>query len=138
MQKDVFERTHPDSMVPSGGEAVMATVTRAELAEAACLHGAVTKTEARGLVDQCLTTISDALVAGETVGIYGFGSFNVRQKAAQGGGRNPMRPDEAHAIPARRVVVFRAGRGLKNAVDDGMRGSGWVLEAERRATAGSR
>jgi nucleoid DNA-binding protein len=82
--------------------------------------------------------ISNTLVTGEKVEIRGFGSFKVRQKAAQGGGRNPMRPEEPHAIPARRVVVFRASRGLKNAVDDGMRRSGRFLETETRAASGNR
>ena len=48
--------------------------------------------------------ITDALVAGDRVGIKGFGSFAVWQKRAQIG-RNPKRPDEEIVIPARRVVT---------------------------------
>src|SRR5258708_2017666 len=74
-------------------EASMTTVTRADLTEAAAVKGAVEKEEARDRVDQCLATISDALVAGDRVGINGFGSFEVRQKPAQVD-RNPKHLDE--------------------------------------------
>jgi integration host factor subunit alpha len=61
----------------------MTTVTRADLAEAAYPYGLVEKNEAGDLVNQCLATISDTLVAGEKVGINGFGAFTVRQKRAR-------------------------------------------------------
>src|SRR5258708_5404324 len=91
-------------------EASMTTVTRADLTEAAAVKGAVEKEEARDRVDQCLATISDALVAGDRVGINGFGSFEVRQKPAQVD-RNPKHLDEEFVIPARRVVKFSSKPG---------------------------
>src|SRR5258705_131832 len=114
--------------------AAMKTLTRADLAEVAAVKGAVGKEEARDLVDQCLAMISDALVAGEKVGIKGFGSFEVRQKRAQVG-RNPKRPDEEVVIPARRVVKFRASRQvLQEAVNRGpahrsVHGTGGLADA---------
>ena len=98
----------------------MKTVTRADLAETAYLTGGVTRNDARSLIDQCLETISDALVAGDGVLISGFGSFNVRHKRVRIG-QNPRRPDEKHVITARVAVAFRASRGLKETVDGDMR-----------------
>jgi integration host factor subunit alpha len=48
------------------------------------------------------------------VKIPGFGSFNVRDKAARIG-RNPKTGEEAE-ISARRVVSFKASQGLKDAL----------------------
>ena len=67
----------------------MTTVTRADLTEAAYLKCGASREDARDLVDQCLAMISDALVAGDNIGIHGFGSFNVRQRADRTG-RNPQ------------------------------------------------
>src|SRR5882672_7946129 len=100
----------------------MTTVTRADLTEAAHLKCGTSRGDARDLVDQCLAMISDALVAGDNVGIHGFGSFNVWQRRAKVG-RNPKRPDEEVVIPARRAVTFRPSRRvLLDAVDGGARG----------------
>ena len=100
----------------------MTTVTRADLTEAAHLKCGTSRDDARDLVDQCLAIISDALVAGDNVGISGFGSFNVRQRPDRTG-RNPKQPDKEFVIPARRVVTFRASRRvLKAAVNRGLRG----------------
>jgi nucleoid DNA-binding protein len=60
----------------------MTTVTRPDLTEAAYLKCGASRDDAGDLVDQCLAMISDALVAGDRVGIKGFGSFAVRQKRA--------------------------------------------------------
>src|SRR5258708_4536478 len=108
----------------------MKTVTRTELAEAAYRNGGVTRNDARSLVDQCLETITDALVAGDGVLISSFGSFNIRHKRARIG-QNPKRPNEKHVITARGAVVFRASRGLKETVEGGMSGSGRSPEIEK-------
>jgi nucleoid DNA-binding protein len=109
----------------------MTTVTRADLAEAARLGYGVLRNDARDLVDQCLGMISDALVAGDRVGINGFGSFNVRQRPDRTG-RNPKQPDDEIVIPARRVVTFRASRKvLKEAVNRGVRGGPERQSAQR-------
>jgi len=100
----------------------MTTVTRADLTEAAHLKCGISRDGGRDLVDQCLAMICDALVAGDNVGIHGFGSFNVWQRRAKVG-RNPKRPGDEVVIPARRVVRFRASREvLKEAVNRGLRG----------------
>ena len=57
-------------------------------------------------------------VAGEGAGIYGFGSFAVRDKAERPG-RSP-RTLEAAPVRARRVVVFRASKVLKKRIAESL------------------
>ena len=66
-------------------------------------------------VDSVFDSIADTLKAGQEVRIVGFGSFSVtRRKASQG--RNP-RTGEPISIPASNQPKFKAGKGLKDAVN---------------------
>ena len=58
--------------------------------------------------------ITDALVAGEKVQFVGFGSFEVRDRAAKKV-RNPQTGEELMSA-ATKVPVFKAGKALKDAV----------------------
>lgn len=72
------------------------------------------ETDARQIIDALLEDtglIADALAAGESVTIPGFGTFVVKKAAAREG-RNP-KTGESIQIPAHRRVAFRAGKGLK-------------------------
>ena len=57
---------------------------------------------------------SEALQDGDKVQLVGFGSFEVKKRAARTG-RNP-RTKEVVEIPASQVPVFKAGKALKDAV----------------------
>ena len=57
----------------------------------------------------------DALKSGDKVQIIGFGSFEVRDRAARTG-KNPL-TGEAMEIPAAKVPAFKAGRALKDLVN---------------------
>ena len=57
----------------------------------------------------------DALVKGEKVQLVGFGSFEVRKRAARKG-RNPQTKEEIK-IPASKAPVFKAGKALKDLVN---------------------
>ena len=59
-------------------------------------------------------TITAALKEGDKVQLVGFGSFEVKSRAARTG-RNP-RTKEVVEIPASKVPVFKAGKALKDAV----------------------
>ncbi|MXX17318.1 MAG: HU family DNA-binding protein, partial [Gammaproteobacteria bacterium] len=52
---------------------------------------------------------------GDTVSLVGFGTFSVSDRAARSG-RNP-RTGETISIAATRVPKFKAGKGLKDAVN---------------------
>lgn len=75
----------------------------------------MSKKDATKVLDCCLDTITDTLKAGDKVQLVGFGSFDVRERAAREG-RNPQKPEETIKIPATKVPVFKAGRILKDAV----------------------
>lgn len=64
-------------------------------------------------VDAVLDAIAEALAAGEKVHLIGFGTFEVRERAARIA-RNPQ-TGEPVEVPATKVPVFKAGKGLKDA-----------------------
>ena len=66
-------------------------------------------------VDATFDAITAALKSGQEVKIIGFGTFTVAQRAASMG-RNP-RTGEAISIPASKSPKFKAGKGLKDAVN---------------------
>jgi DNA-binding protein HU-beta len=66
-------------------------------------------------VDATFDAITNALKQGDEVKVIGFGNFTVAQRAASTG-RNP-RTGEAIAIAASKSPKFRAGKGLKDAVN---------------------
>ena len=96
----------------------MATVTRADLTEAVREEAGIRRRDAAELVDTLIEAICARLVAGERVGISGFGTFELRDKSERTG-RNPRTGEEA-PILARRVVSFRASAKLRKRVAAGM------------------
>lgn len=75
----------------------------------------LTKTAAGEAVDATFDVIAAALSGGNEVKIAGFGTFVVSERAASEG-RNP-RTGETIKIPAQKAPKFRAGKGLKDAVN---------------------
>ena len=73
-----------------------------------------TKKDADKAVAAVFGAIEDALVKGDKVQLIGFGTFEVRERAAKDG-RNP-RTGETLKIAASKVPAFKAGAALKNAV----------------------
>jgi len=90
-------------------------VNKAELIEAVADKNEMTKAAATRAVDSVLGTITDALVSGDQVTLVGFGTFQVRDRAARVG-RNP-RTGEAIDIKASKIPSFKAGKALKDAVN---------------------
>ncbi len=83
------------------------------IAEVATETG-LAKTDAAKAVDAMLEIITRALKAGREVRLVGFGNFLVATRGAKKG-RNP-RTNEEIDIPASKQPKFRAGKGLKDAV----------------------
>ena len=73
------------------------------------------KADAAKAVDAVFDSITAALAAGEEVRLVGFGTFAVAERAASKG-RNP-RTGEVIDIPASKQPKFKAGKGLKDAVN---------------------
>ncbi len=92
-------------------------MNKSELIEAIAQHAGLTKTDAGKAVDAFTTVVKDALKAGDSIALVGFGTFKVAERAARQG-LNP-RTKEAIKIPAARVPKFTAGKTLKDAVAEG-------------------
>jgi DNA-binding protein HU-beta len=72
-----------------------------------------TKKEADESISAMLAAIKKALKKGESVTLVGFGTFSVSKRKARKG-RNPQ-TGEVIKIAAKKVPVFKAGKGLKDA-----------------------
>ena len=90
-------------------------MNKTELTDAVAEATEITKADAARAVDAVLGTITDTLAGGEQVGIVGFGTFLVRDRAARTG-RNPQTGAEIQ-IAAAKVPAFKPGKALKDAVN---------------------
>jgi len=73
-----------------------------------------TKKDAEKAVSAVLASIEEALSGGEKVQLVGFGTFEIRERAARKG-RNPQTGQEIN-IAAAKVPVFKAGKALRESV----------------------
>lgn len=71
--------------------------------------------DATAALNATLETIQESLRKGEPVSFVGFGTFEVKERAARTG-RNP-RTKQPVEIPASKVPSFKAGKSLKEAVN---------------------
>ena len=90
-------------------------MNKADLIDAVAASANLTKTDAGNAVDAVFDSIGNTLANGDTVSLVGFGTFSVSDRAARSG-RNP-RTGETISIAATRVPKFKAGKGLKDAVN---------------------
>lgn len=93
-------------------------MNKAELIEAVASKSGATKAEVGRIVDALFATdggvIAKALKKGDRVQLTGFGTFEVRKRAARKG-RNPQ-TGETIKIKASKNPVFKAGKSLKDAM----------------------
>ena len=80
-----------------------------EVAKVTC-----SKKEADDAISATIAAIQKALKKGDSVTLVGFGTFKVSKRKARKG-RNPQTGKEIK-IAAKKVPVFKAGKGLKDAV----------------------
>ena len=90
-------------------------MNKTELTDAVAEPTGLTKADAARALEAVLSSISDALAKGEQVGVVGFGTFLVRERAARTG-RNPQTGAEIQ-IAAAKVPAFKPGKALKDAVN---------------------
>ena len=90
-------------------------MNKAELINAVAAATEFSKKDAEAAVTATLEAITSALKDGDKVQLVGFGSFEVKKRAARVG-RNPKTNDTIE-IPASVVPVFKAGKALKDAVE---------------------
>lgn len=89
-------------------------MNKTELIAAIAEKTDLSKKDADAAVSAVLGAITDALKAGDKIQLVGFGTFEVRNRAAKQG-RNP-RTGETMTVPASKVPAFKAGKALKDAV----------------------
>lgn len=89
-------------------------MNKSQLIDAISEQADLTKVVAARALDAVVKAITTALASGEQVSLVGFGTFDVKRRSARTG-RNPKTGDVLH-IPESLVPVFKAGRGLKDAV----------------------
>lgn len=90
-------------------------VNKSELVASVAEAAELTKKDAEKAVNAVFASVQKALVEDDKVQIIGFGTFEVRTRAARKG-RNPQTGDTIE-IPASKNPVFKAGKALKEAVN---------------------
>ena len=91
-------------------------MNKAELIAAIAAKTGDTKKGAEASLNAFVVVITEALREGDKVQLVGFGSFEVRKRAARKG-RNPQTKEEIK-IPASKAPVFKAGKALKDLVNN--------------------
>ena len=89
-------------------------MNKTELVSAVAEKVGMSKKDTDLVINAALDAIAAAMQEGDRVQLVGFGSFEVKKRAARMG-RNP-KTKEAIEIPASRVPVFKAGKALKDKV----------------------
>ena len=89
-------------------------MNKTELAAAVAAKTEMTKKDTEKVVNAVFETVSEMLANGEKVQVVGFGTFEVKERAARTA-KNP-RTRETVSVPATRVPAFKAGQALKNRV----------------------
>ena len=89
-------------------------MTKAEFVNLIAEKGGYTKKDAEKALATVTSAITDALTSGEKLSLVGFGTFEVRERAAKTG-INPLTRATIE-IPAKKVPAFKAGKALKDAV----------------------
>ena len=90
-------------------------MNKSDLIAAMAAKTGETKKSAEASLDAFISTVTESLKKGEKVQLVGFGSFEVRKRAARKG-RNPQTKEEIK-IPASKEPVFKAGKALKDLVN---------------------
>ena len=89
-------------------------MNKTELVAGVAEKAGLTKKDAEKAVNALFESVQQELIAGGKVQMIGFGTFEVKERAARKG-RNPRTGEEC-LIPASRVVKFTPGKALKEAV----------------------
>ncbi len=93
----------------------MANLNKANLVDSIAKAAALSKKDAETALNATIDSIKAALKKGDKVVLVGFGTFEVRKRAARKG-RNPQ-TGAAIDIKASKAPAFKAGKALKDAVN---------------------
>ncbi len=90
-------------------------MNKSELIDAIAASADISKAAAGRALDAVTDSIAAALRNDDQVSLVGFGTFLVKERAARTG-RNPQTGAPIN-IPAAKIPSFKAGKGLKDAVN---------------------
>ena len=90
-------------------------MNRVDLVSAMAEQTGLTKKDCDAALKSFIDIVSEELENNEKVQLVGFGTFEVRERAARTG-RNPQTKEEIQ-IPASKAPVFKAGKALKDRVN---------------------
>ena len=90
-------------------------MNKVELIAAVAEKAGLSKKDAEKAIAAVVASVEEALVKGDKVQLIGFGTFEVRERAARVG-RNPQTKAEIK-IAASKQPVFKAGAALKKAIN---------------------
>ena len=90
-------------------------MNKTELVANVAEKAGLTKKDAEKALGAVIESIEEALVEGDKIQLIGFGTFEVKDRAARTG-RNPQTGKEIE-IPASKSPVFKAGKALKDSVN---------------------
>ena len=89
-------------------------MNKTELIALAAERTGATQKDTERILEAVLGIVTETLGDGDRVQLTGFGTFEVKERAARVG-RNPH-TGETTKIPATQVVSFKPGKGLKDTV----------------------
>jgi DNA-binding protein HU-beta len=90
-------------------------MNKTDLINSIASKSGLNKKNSEAALNAFISSVEEALKGGEKVVLVGFGTFEVRERAARKG-RNPQTKKEI-TIPASKAPVFKAGKGLKDIVN---------------------
>jgi len=90
-------------------------MNKTELINAIAGKSGLNKKNSEAALNAFVGSVEEALKAGDKVVLVGFGTFEVRKRAARKG-RNPQTKQEI-TIPESKAPVFKAGKGLKDIIN---------------------
>ena len=89
-------------------------MNKSDIVSAMAAKADATQKDAEKFLNAFTAVVIESLKKGEKVQLVGFGTFEVRHRAARMG-RNP-RTKTSISIPASKLPVFKAGKAFKDAV----------------------
>lgn len=92
----------------------MADITKQDVVACVSEATGLSKKDANGALDAVIGCVRDSLAEGKSVGLIGFGTYEVKTRAAREG-RNPQTGAKIK-IAAKKVPSFKPGKGLREAV----------------------
>lgn len=90
-------------------------MNKAQLITQVAEDAGLSKKDVEKVVNSFVNVVTETLQKGDKVQMVGFGTFEVRERAARKG-FNPSTKEEIQ-IPASKAPVFKAGKGLKDAMN---------------------